>query len=683
MKRFISFGALLLIMAGLLVSCYENVLDETLDEFISFKGKIDVKTNDDVSYEGCDVVTTSDEIELLGDEFEVRVPNNGVIQSVLILDENDEVYLMARIQPTGGKTIEINEFSTALALVTMHPLLLPIGGRDYDKLEEMVTSCDKFELLVDEITNVVAAKRSLYDSSNENLLIVLNDVCEAIAARVKDDFEYSGSLEDLLEETWGTKALYENPKIYPFHADLTANVLTLRNVGLTPSYYGQVYEANGTVTPFSVPARSDYGGMDLFKENIDEFMLGDPRTFAFTEQGNYQFNLSRMNAAATADFWLRLANSVLTSLGLSLGNDVVQEVGNAISRAMINANSGVNDTLTDPMEWVCIAYGAVAEWMRQDYWEVVGKGGVIRLGNVLVSSLNFYNKIKGIFNASVRLAHSLSAPEEVNFCLCYKEGGEVVPCSESALYIVEGNNQVGYPNQRLLLPLTVYVQVLDEDGNYIDIHEYSRVKFEVVSGGGELEDEYVSADHNHEAYTYWTLGEDGEQKVRAVVVDFATEKEISEPVYFTATLDAAEITVRLDWSKHSSDTDIDLHVVDPYGERICFYHMSSESGGYLDRDDVIGPGPEHIRWADAPAGVYKIYVHYYPNEAPDRSITSYTVSVTAGDITYQPKSGSIAYDQYVPVGQFRIGEDGSTRSVEILEENKDMSKPFIPAKNSK
>jgi hypothetical protein len=50
MKRFLSFGALLLIMAGLLVSCYENVLDETLDDFISFKGKIDVKTNDDVSY---------------------------------------------------------------------------------------------------------------------------------------------------------------------------------------------------------------------------------------------------------------------------------------------------------------------------------------------------------------------------------------------------------------------------------------------------------------------------------------------------------------------------------------------------------------------------------------------------------------------------------------------------------
>ena len=110
MKRFISFGALLLIMAGLLVSCYENVLDETLDEFISFKGKIDVKTNDDVSYEGCDVVTTSDEIELLGDEFEARVPNNGVIQSVSFLMKMMRSILWHESSQQEGKLLKSTSF---------------------------------------------------------------------------------------------------------------------------------------------------------------------------------------------------------------------------------------------------------------------------------------------------------------------------------------------------------------------------------------------------------------------------------------------------------------------------------------------------------------------------------------------------------------------------------------------
>ena len=411
-------------------------------------------------------------------------------------------------------------------------------------------------------------------------------------------------------------------------------------------------------------------------------MLGDPQKFTFTDEGEYQFYLSRMNEMATADFYLRLANSILTTLGLHLGNDVVQELGNTISRAMINAGSGVDDTVMEPMEWVGIAYKAVLEWAKRDYWETVGKGGIIRLGNALSGSLNFYNKIKGIFNASMRLAHSLSAPKEVSFCLCYYKN-EITTCSEATLHMVSGDQQLGFANQRLLLPLVVYVQTLGDDGFYHESSSYHRVKFEVVSGEGEVEDEMVSADENNQASTYWTLGEsEEEQMVKATVIDIITEKEISEPVYFTASTEEAQITIRLDWSKHSGDTDIDLHVVDPAGEEIAYYNMYSLSGGYLDRDDVVGPGPEHVRWTDAPVGTYKIYVHYYPNEEEDRSVTTYTVSVTANDITYQPKSGSIAYDQYIPVGQFTIGENSTTRgiSMKTLDQTDVKAKKVLPKK---
>ena len=88
--------------------------------------------------------------------------------------------------------------------------------------------------------------------------------------------------------------------------------------------------------------------------------------------------------------------------------------------------------------------------------------------------------------------------------------------------------------------------------------------------------------------------------------------------------------------------------------------MNSASGGYLDRDDTHGPGPEHIHWDSAPAGTYKIYVHYYPNEDEDKSVVSYKVSVNADGVTYRPVTGSIAYNQMIPIGQFTIGN--STRS---------------------
>lgn len=145
MKRFLSFGALLLTMAGLLVSCHENVIDDTLDQFIIVRGEINVATSANDLYDGCDVVTSADELELLGSNFEIKLPNNDKIQTVMVLDKDDNPYLMARLAPQKGKTIEIDEYSTTLALVTMHPLLAPIEGSDYYKVVEMITSSDKFD----------------------------------------------------------------------------------------------------------------------------------------------------------------------------------------------------------------------------------------------------------------------------------------------------------------------------------------------------------------------------------------------------------------------------------------------------------------------------------------------------------------------------------------------------------
>lgn len=641
-------------------------------------GEIISETANPTLYDGCELLCAGGITEIIDGVFQVNSYVNDNVQTFVVADDSYNVYLLSRMSVDQGSNIRIDSYTTAVALVTLHPLFAPIKSNEYDEVVNIITSSSKFENLHNEVKNAVVRRQDIFDVDNEALLLALNDLMEDISDETNNE-NFSGSLDDIVPGS--TRAIYDNPTVYPFHVDISGNVLTIRNVGLTPSYYGYVSEASGAQTPFSVPSRFDYGGMDIFKENIDEFMLGDPRTFNFTDQGQYKFHLSRMNASATADFYLRLANSILTSLGLSLGYDALQEVGNAVSRAMINAGSGVNDALSDPMDWVGIAYGAVVEWMVQDYWEVVGKGGIVQLGKVLSNSLIIYEKLKGVFNASLRLAHALSAPEEVNFCLCYYDG-EISTCSVARLYEVSGNNQQGYSNQRLLLPLVVQVETLGDDGVYRDANTYHRIKFEVISGGGSVEDMLVSADNNNQASTYWTLGDDGDQEVKVTVVDIVTEKEISNPIYFVADVSSAQVTIRLDWSKHSCATDIDLHVVDPYGEEIAYYNMSSSSGGYLDRDDTYGPGPEHIRWTDAPVGTYKIYVHYYPNEAEDRSVTSYKVTVNADGVAYQPKMGSIAYDQFVPVGQFTIGESSGTypMSFSVLNETKAVGNIILPKK---
>ncbi len=86
------------------------------------------------------------------------------------------------------------------------------------------------------------------------------------------------------------------------------------------------------------------------------------------------------------------------------------------------------------------------------------------------------------------------------------------------------------------------------------------------------------------------------------------------------------IHIGLSWDTTS---DIDLHVTDPRGETIWYNHESSNSGGYLDRDDINGFGPENIYWMDGgPDGTYKVQVDYYgPSNGPS---TKYVVKIING-----------------------------------------------------
>lgn len=83
----------------------------------------------------------------------------------------------------------------------------------------------------------------------------------------------------------------------------------------------------------------------------------------------------------------------------------------------------------------------------------------------------------------------------------------------------------------------------------------------------------------------------------------------------------------LSWNTNA--TDIDLWVTEPSGNVIYFDNPQSDTGGYLDRDDTDGYGPENIYFMDnIPNGKYLVQVHYYdPESGPS---TNYTVKVTNG-----------------------------------------------------
>lgn len=675
---------------GILAACHENTNENTNDdnirnELVTISGQISIPISN-TTWDDCSIMSIDSESQITNGTFDVNAYINDKVQTFIVQD-NGDIYLLGRTPITNNRSVELDIKSTAIAMVTLHPLFSPVEKSDYASLVNIIEGSPRYQVFYDEVEKTVTNKRPLYDESNEELLIAFSNLMEELCGEAPSDGDYDEDLDDIhtrSKATINTRAVYQHSQINPTYIDaqITNNILSLSTVWVTPSYYGTVSQPNGTIVNKVIPSRSDFGIMDLA---FNRTTRGEPMKYNFSDEGNYRFNFSRINAEATLDFYIRIAGTILSTLGLSIdGNDdAAVEAAKYISNAITAAGSGVSDSDMSALDWLGIAYDAALNQIS-----TTGKLGshtfsqaFVTFSKALASSFNWYNKIKGAANLGLRLTYAFDAPETIKFCLCYYDN-EITTCTEASLYKVGGDEQTGYANQKLLLPLTVYIQTLGDDGNYHEASSYHRVKFEVISGGGEVEFDWVSADNNNKASTYWTLGKEGKQQVKATVVDIITEKEISEPVYFTATLDNAEITIRLDWSKHSGNTDIDLHVVDPNGEEIAFYNMTSSSGGYLDRDDTVGPGPEHVRWSNAPAGTYKIYVHYYPNEAEDRSVTSYTVSVIADGIRYMPKTNSIAYDQYVPVGQFTIGESTPTRSVSahILSETEKVNKKVFPKK---
>ncbi len=70
-----------------------------------------------------------------------------------------------------------------------------------------------------------------------------------------------------------------------------------------------------------------------------------------------------------------------------------------------------------------------------------------------------------------------------------------------------------------------------------------------------------------------------------------------------------DVRVVMNWNK--KDTDIDLWVTDPNGEK-CFYsNKRTKAGGRISNDITQGYGPEQFMIKKAIKGKYKIEVNYY------------------------------------------------------------------------
>jgi TonB-dependent SusC/RagA subfamily outer membrane receptor len=76
-----------------------------------------------------------------------------------------------------------------------------------------------------------------------------------------------------------------------------------------------------------------------------------------------------------------------------------------------------------------------------------------------------------------------------------------------------------------------------------------------------------------------------------------------------------DIRIVMDWNMNN--TDIDLWVTDPNGEKCMYSHNRTEIGGRISHDMTQGFGPEQFILKKAIRGTYKIEINYYG----DRQVT--------------------------------------------------------------
>jgi tetratricopeptide (TPR) repeat protein len=70
-----------------------------------------------------------------------------------------------------------------------------------------------------------------------------------------------------------------------------------------------------------------------------------------------------------------------------------------------------------------------------------------------------------------------------------------------------------------------------------------------------------------------------------------------------------DVRVVINWNMNN--TDIDLHVVDPYGEECYYRHSRTDAGGRISADITQGYGPEQFLLKKAVKGKYRVLVNYY------------------------------------------------------------------------
>ena len=532
----------------------DMALIDIMDETINAKEVVISVDMDNTN--GLYVSSFIDEVSLEDNNCSVDVITNGLPQFIFV-SENDNILMFSRGYFEDDNNV-INAESTALALVTMQPAFVLGEKEHYDMLKSKVMQSSNFPLLKSEVEKEIKARKDIFLTENANIPILINKIIEDVYGASSMSRSLLGTIISCLNND-------PEPEPLTVRVDQFSNKVNIYNKNMNPAYECQVYRGGSQVIPSKViaPTSNYFGIWDMLDgKNIH---WGEPQEFSLSERGEYLFFLDMTTEKAMRETSKCIILDIVSLVSLGDSWDRVGTLKDFCGKIFSDLCVSIELAMLDATS---------VEEMTRNIFKIVGKYvvqqlpiflskmsytrietemiGDVKIREIIeVKNFNLRNKLSNLFNlynASVSYVncirrikyyweYSYNMPS-VEFKLCKYD--EITCCTRFILDKKESSeNQVGRPNEKLIKPLTVGVKT--EDGCDVKLDSYQKIKFEVISGDGILENQ---ENEKKDAFVIssidWRLGYSGEQKVKVVVYDEKLNMELSEPVYFTATFEPEE-----------------------------------------------------------------------------------------------------------------------------------------------
>lgn len=516
-------------------------------------GSLDFGAN--VSTSGYTVMTVIDAQPVgSGNVFSATtIPSSDLPQPILACNADGDVVLMAREPYDDGDTPTLDARSTALALVTMHPLFAPVkGANEFQVMKKMLLGASAWGAFEAQVAKSVRAGKAVLDASNTPLTTALNALFDEVCVEK--------SVFALTRAAAPTQVMGRNGE-RPFKTEVSGSKVNFYNYSLTPMYEGVVYhsltadeDAQQEVARLVIPTGADYGVTDIFFRE-GQGLWTPAVTFDFNTLpdedgwGPFIFHFSRLTDRAKLNFVLNHFCSCLDIIGAAYGTIGTQNWRHAAEKFLLQRGMALTQLLIggtwSKLELFESTYSTIMDFLTSDQLlEVCGAGAssaAVALAQKLSPVTTIYTLMRGSVNTLTRTYYWLDTPAEVDIHLCRQVSG-ITTCEKVKLEVVSGDNQQGHSDEFLDDPIRI--RVITE--GLQNARQIYNLRFAIVEEecGGEVNDEQL-ATYDLEAETGWKLGRGVRvQHLMVEALDFATGAIVSEPIMLTAVATDVEDDVK-------------------------------------------------------------------------------------------------------------------------------------------